>query len=328
MIAVKQPPRLFVRKKKVVLREDFMELTKDINQALVLSQMLYWTKKIDNLNDMILEENKRLAEHGQPQIEYFHGWIWKSARQMKEELFHALSEDAIQRAFVALADKGIFIKRRNPNFKYDRTLQYRIDLVLLRRMLKDIGVEFTDFQLDSIPHSAGSITRIAELNPPSAETIPEITIENTTETNPLTPFQKGEVGSSAMASHPTNGELNFFSPDQITADAKASEASASKERPPTNDKPTTRRVAKKLPPIEKPTGISTQVWDDFIALRNAKRAPLSTTAMAAITKEAESAGMSLEDALTECVVRGWRGFKAEWIKGNKPKPQATRFADF
>jgi hypothetical protein len=74
--------------------------------------------------------------------------------------------------------------------------------------------------------------------------------------------------------------------------------------------------------------VSDQVWADFVALRKARRAPLSTTAMTTIAKEAEKADLSLEDALTECVVRGWQGFKAEWMKGNKPKPQETRFNDF
>jgi hypothetical protein len=258
MNPVKQPTRLFIKKRKVVLREDFMALTKDINQALVLSQMLYWTKKIDDLNDMILEENKRLAEHGQPQIEYFHGWIWKSARQMKDELFNSLSEDAIQRAFATLAEKGIFVKRRNPNFKYDRTLQYRIDLILLRRMLKDIGVDFTDFQLDSIPHCAESITQATVSTPCIAETIPEITIEITSKNNPLTPFQ-GEEESSAMASHSSvdKTQPNLFQtyPNEANASGSATaelkSADGKKKAPHSEAPPRTRKSRESKPVDEK-----------------------------------------------------------------------------
>jgi len=79
--------------------------------------------------------------------------------------------------------------------------------------------------------------------------------------------------------------------------------------------------------IEKPSGVSDQVWNDFIALRKAKRAPLSATALASIAKEAEKAAMHIEEALTECVTRGWQGFKAEWMKP-KTTTKSERFSNF
>jgi len=172
----------------IPLREDLMLLTKDMNQSLVLAQMLYWTERIDDLNELILEENKRLAEHNQQQKDYLHGWIWKSARQMSEELFHSLSEDTVQRAFNGLLKRGILTKRRNPKFKYDRTIQYRVDLLVLRRLMKEIGIQFTDFQLEGLPQNAECIpqnaewkTQNAESIPQGAEAIPEITTEITVE---------------------------------------------------------------------------------------------------------------------------------------------------
>jgi hypothetical protein len=79
--------------------------------------------------------------------------------------------------------------------------------------------------------------------------------------------------------------------------------------------------------IEKPAGVGDQVWDDFIALRKAKRAPLSATALASIAKEAEKAAMHIEEALTECVTRGWQSFKAEWMKP-KTTTKPERFSNF
>ena len=79
--------------------------------------------------------------------------------------------------------------------------------------------------------------------------------------------------------------------------------------------------------LEKPSGVSDQVWNDFIALRKAKRAPLSPTALSVIAKEAEKAAMHIEEALTECVTRGWQSFKAEWIKP-KTTTKPERFANF
>jgi len=208
MIAVKQPQRLFVRMKKAVLREDIMMLTQDVTQALVLGQMLYWTKTLDTVNNWIFEENKRLAESDLPQHEYNYGWIYKSAREMREDLMCAFSEDAIQRAFSTLVTKGVFMTRSNPRVRYDRTLQYRIDLVFLRRLLKDRGYEMTDFQLATIPQEAVFIPQGAVSMPQSAEAITEIKTKiKNIEVKPLTPFQ-GEEENSAMASSSTNDKTS------------------------------------------------------------------------------------------------------------------------
>ena len=61
-------------------------------------------------------------------------------------------------------------------------------------------------------------------------------------------------------------------------------------------------------------GVTEQVAADFIAMRKAK---LTETAITGIKREADKAGFTLEDALKECVARGWQGFKADWVnKGN------------
>jgi hypothetical protein len=35
--------------------------------------------------------------------------------------------------------------------------------------------------------------------------------------------------------------------------------------------------------------------------------------LSGIAKEAAKVGWTLEAALTECTIRGWRGFKADWV---------------
>lgn len=59
--------------------------------------------------------------------------------------------------------------------------------------------------------------------------------------------------------------------------------------------------------------VSASVYSDWIALRKAKRAPVTETAIAGIRREAEKAGMTIQDALELCCQRGWTGFKAEWV---------------
>lgn len=61
------------------------------------------------------------------------------------------------------------------------------------------------------------------------------------------------------------------------------------------------------------SGIDQIVVRDFKAMRLKKRAAITQTAINGIRREAEKAGISLEDALRICCERDWRGFKADWI---------------
>lgn len=66
-----------------------------------------------------------------------------------------------------------------------------------------------------------------------------------------------------------------------------------------------------------PDGVSDDVWQSFLKIRKAKKAPMSDLALAGIKREADSAGWTLEDALSECVTRGWQSFKADWVEKKK-----------
>lgn len=72
-----------------------------------------------------------------------------------------------------------------------------------------------------------------------------------------------------------------------------------------------------------PSGVSETVWSDFLALRKAKKAPLTKTALDSIEREAARALISLEDALRCCITCNWQGFNADWYASRKPMAQAT-----
>ena len=82
-------------------------------------------------------------------------------------------------------------------------------------------------------------------------------------------------------------------------------------------KPTPSSSSSSSSSILKPDSVPEQVWNDFIKIRKAKKAPLTQTALSGIEREAETAGWTLEDALTECVSRGWQGFKADLVQPKK-----------
>lgn len=61
---------------------------------------------------------------------------------------------------------------------------------------------------------------------------------------------------------------------------------------------------------------SNQVMTDYKKIRHAKKAPLSQTVINAMGKELHKlvdAGVSVEQSLTVACVKGWQGFKAEWV---------------
>lgn len=85
-----------------------------------------------------------------------------------------------------------------------------------------------------------------------------------------------------------------------------------------NHKPKKEKAAVAAPP----EAVSESVWLDFVALRKAKKAVLTNTAISGIQREAKKAGISLEQALQMCCERGWTGFRADWVVG-----QAIRVAN-
>lgn len=93
---------------------------------------------------------------------------------------------------------------------------------------------------------------------------------------------------------------------------------------PAAKKPRKRRATA---PVERPADVSAQAWDDWMTVRKAKRLPVTPTALAGIRREAEKAGVSLTDAITLAVERGWAGFRADWIRSagnNVQHPKENR----
>lgn len=54
------------------------------------------------------------------------------------------------------------------------------------------------------------------------------------------------------------------------------------------------------------------VWQDFQAVRKAKRAALTDTALEGIRREAGKAGIGLAEAISYCCQHGWQAFNAGW----------------
>ena len=70
---------------------------------------------------------------------------------------------------------------------------------------------------------------------------------------------------------------------------------------------------------ERPADVSEDVWDEFQALRKAKKSPFTRLALKGVQREAVKAKLTIAAALTLCIERGWQGFNAEWVTGPPEK---------
>lgn len=74
-----------------------------------------------------------------------------------------------------------------------------------------------------------------------------------------------------------------------------------------------RKNSKENFEVTKPEDVSEKVWSDWLAHRKAKRSVVTDLVVAQHRKAAKEKGWNLEDALVECMARGWTGLKAEWL---------------
>jgi len=95
------------------------------------------------------------------------------------------------------------------------------------------------------------------------------------------------------------------------------------EPPNANRKPLTnnQEPKKKEASFPRPEDVSEQVWEDFLKARKEKKAVVTVTVMDRYRKQAEEAGISLEEAISYALERNWQGFNAKWYEereGKKP----------
>ena len=62
-------------------------------------------------------------------------------------------------------------------------------------------------------------------------------------------------------------------------------------------------------------GVPRQLAGDWLAIRKAKRVPLTQSGLETTVEEAAKAGISLAEAVKQSVDNGWAGFKAKWGDG-------------
>jgi len=105
-----------------------------------------------------------------------------------------------------------------------------------------------------------------------------------------------------------------------TSDLKsdASRIPTNNQEPRTNNSPSESKAPRKrsepAQAIQKPDDVAEQTWADWLALRKAKRAPVTSTVVDGARKESAIAGMPLDAFLQVWCMRGSQGLQADWLK--------------
>jgi len=242
--------------KRAVIKEEFVALTGNVIQALILNQFLYWTDRLRDFDKFIKEENERAINEGKLENifeneSFKHGWIYKSAKELNEELMLGIHSNTLNRHLKSLVEKGFLEQRHNPKYKWDRTWQYRVNISKISLELQKLGYvlqgykfieeikdENANLQNEKCIHqnsewmhqnselkqrNAKSKHQNSESIHQKSETIPEITTETTSEIIPETTSKKGSSAftkKEKSLGNTTNENPNSFTPKNNSHSSK------------------------------------------------------------------------------------------------------------
>lgn len=134
--------------KRIVIKEELVVLTGDFTKAILLNQFIYWSERIRDFDKFIEEEKKRMEVEGENlNIEKQNGWIYKTAEELSEETMLGLSPKTIRRHMKELIKNGWLDERNNPKYSWDRTKQYRVNIVKIQSDLQEMGYGLEGYPL-------------------------------------------------------------------------------------------------------------------------------------------------------------------------------------
>lgn len=134
--------------KRAVIKEELVELTGNYKSALILNQFIYWIERMKDTDKYIQEEKERSLKSGiKCDLQLSCGWIYKSVKELNEELMLDASIPTLRKYIKELVAKGYINERRNPVHKWDKTLQYRVDLIKVQMDLMKLGYVLEGYPL-------------------------------------------------------------------------------------------------------------------------------------------------------------------------------------
>lgn len=169
--------------KRAVIKEEYIAITGDYEKAIILNQFIYWSERVKDFDMFIKQENERAISNGYTEIDFLNGWIYKTAEELSQETMLNLSVATIRTHIKALIQKGFLDERNNSKYKWDRTKQYRVNLVAIAQALYEKDYPFEDYKFENaiLKIKNGSL-EIKNGNDENSRAIPKITSKTTSQT--------------------------------------------------------------------------------------------------------------------------------------------------
>lgn len=136
------------RLKRAVIKEEFIAITGGFEKALILNQFLYWSERVSDFDEFIKQENERAVQQGEEPRELTNGWIYKRAEDLSSETMLNLSKQRMRAYITELVEEGFVDERENPKYKWDRTKQYRVNLVNIVNALQEKGYTLEGYKVE------------------------------------------------------------------------------------------------------------------------------------------------------------------------------------
>jgi hypothetical protein len=135
---------------RAVIKEEYVVITGDMMEAVILNQMIYWSERVGDFDKFIAEEQARQSQEApiENTMPLLHGWIHKSSLELKEEIMSMDSAKTISRKLDNLVAKGFLDRRNNPQALYDRKYQYRVNFTVIIEALAQEGYTLEGYKVE------------------------------------------------------------------------------------------------------------------------------------------------------------------------------------
>jgi|GEM_PF-6864346 DNA-binding MarR family transcriptional regulator len=135
---------------RAVIKEEYVVITGDMMEAVILNQMIYWSERVSDFDKFIAEEQARQPQEAATEntMPLLHGWIHKSSLELKEEIMSMDSTKTISRKLENLVAKGFLDRRNNPQALYDRKYQYRVNFTVIIEALAEEGYALEGYKVE------------------------------------------------------------------------------------------------------------------------------------------------------------------------------------
>ena len=172
--------------KRVVIKEELVALTQNTETAIILQQFVYWMERVRDFDKFLVEENERRLKNHEESLEINNGWIYKTAKELKEETMLDCTPKTISNKLSFLVENEWLQRRNNPKYKWDRTYQYRVNLNKLCADLADLGYCLEGYPLykprdDAFVNISHRKEIVSNRSSENFAAIPETTTKTTTE---------------------------------------------------------------------------------------------------------------------------------------------------